>query len=253
MLSPYIQLGTKEPTSLIIMVDDTRIVAHFPAEKLVGERHTYIIGVGGGGSLLVNNLLRLNWPSHMITVFDDDTVEEHNVTNQVYGPEEVGLLKVEAINQKLGYMGEVNIEPIRVEEEFLDLDGIVVCQTDDFKTRHTIFENQIAGNGNIELFIDSRVGALSSRIYMLDPSNEKHCEKYLKTLPKELDEDGSSENSLCGTRVSIHAMLSNTASLVAITLQEYLRNIAGMNDPALELPNARMMTPATGGIMTQIW
>jgi molybdopterin/thiamine biosynthesis adenylyltransferase len=235
------------------MVDDTRIVAHFPAKELVKHRNVYIIGVGGGGSFLVDCLLRLNWPADQIIVFDDDVVEEHNITNQLYLPHHIGMKKTEALAERTAYMGNIKYESIKVEKDFLDLDGFVICQTDTFKSRYEIFTEQIQGNKNVELFIDSRVGAINSRVYCINPNNDKHARKYLQSIPAELDEDDGTESTLCGTTVSIQAMLVNTASIVALTLQEYLRNEAEMNDPKLEIPTQRLITPSTSDVMSTYW
>src|SRR3990172_12168799 len=63
------------------------------------KAHVTIVGVGGLGSFAALALAKMGVGT--LTLVDGDTVEEHNVANQLYGPEQLGLLKVEACRDNL--------------------------------------------------------------------------------------------------------------------------------------------------------
>jgi tRNA A37 threonylcarbamoyladenosine dehydratase len=71
-------------------------------------REIVLVGVGGTGSHLARAIariiahmqaLRMTVPS--LTLIDPDTVEERNVSRQLFSPAEIGMNKAEAIAQRL--------------------------------------------------------------------------------------------------------------------------------------------------------
>lgn len=60
------------------------------------SRTHYIIGAGGGGSLLIVALARLVGPGSIVVV-DGDTLEKKNLDRQAYGLEHIGMNKAEAL------------------------------------------------------------------------------------------------------------------------------------------------------------
>ena len=66
-------------------------------------RKIMIIGTGGIGSYLIDFLSRIG--IYDITVFDDDKLEEKNLTYQNFIPDTVGQTKVSAVNERLKVNG----------------------------------------------------------------------------------------------------------------------------------------------------
>lgn len=58
-----------------------------------------ICGIGALGSNLADNLARQGFSS--LKVIDKDRVEDHNISTQLYGENDVGALKVDALRNKL--------------------------------------------------------------------------------------------------------------------------------------------------------
>ena len=72
-------------------------------------RKVMIIGTGGIGSYLVDFLSRIG--IYDITVFDDDKLEEKNLTYQNFMADMVGQTKVNALNNRLKVNGLKPVKP----------------------------------------------------------------------------------------------------------------------------------------------
>ena len=77
----------------------------------LAETPIVLCGAGAIGSNLADNLARHG--ATRLSVIDDDRVEEHNVSTQLYGEDEVGLWKVEALQARLFRAVGVEIAPVR--------------------------------------------------------------------------------------------------------------------------------------------
>lgn len=113
-----------------------------------------VCGVGAIGSNLVANLVPDLKGEHEITVLDKDLVEERNVTagTQFYTPDQVGLLKVEALqfNVYKWYQREIKI----INQEFRGTIAanwpqysLIIDCFDNHEARHLIQNFYIDDNG----------------------------------------------------------------------------------------------------------
>ena len=60
------------------------------------ERTVHVVGCGAIGSHVIDTLI--NTGITRIVVYDFDDVEEHNIPNQAFLPEQVGMPKVAALS-----------------------------------------------------------------------------------------------------------------------------------------------------------
>ncbi len=99
-----------------------------------------IIGAGGIGSYLVDFLSRIG--IYRIEVYDDDKLEEKNLTYQNFMPDMVGYNKVSALNNKLKVNGlcPVISQPYRVlvEKQLKGYD-LVICCADNLAVRRLLY------------------------------------------------------------------------------------------------------------------
>jgi molybdopterin/thiamine biosynthesis adenylyltransferase len=72
-----------------------------------------ICGVGAVGSNLADNLARQGMTK--LRAIDHDRVEEHNVSTQLYGENEIGAWKVEALRNRLFRSAGIEIDAMRKE------------------------------------------------------------------------------------------------------------------------------------------
>jgi tRNA A37 threonylcarbamoyladenosine dehydratase len=70
-----------------------------------------LCGAGAVGSNLADNLVRQGLSR--LRVIDHDRVEEHNVSTQLYGEDEVGTFKAEALRNRLFRAAGVESEAVR--------------------------------------------------------------------------------------------------------------------------------------------
>jgi molybdopterin/thiamine biosynthesis adenylyltransferase len=72
-----------------------------------------ICGVGAVGSNLADNLARQGMAK--LRAIDHDRVEEHNVSTQLYGENEIGVWKVDALRNRLFRNMGIEIDAVRKE------------------------------------------------------------------------------------------------------------------------------------------
>lgn len=137
-----------------------------------------IIGVGASGSKIAVSLAKLGVVD--LHVWDFDSVESHNIANQIYGKPDIGRLKVDAladhIKETVGT--EIIKHPERVETQF-GFGEYVFLLTDSMDSRAKIMET-LRYNPRMELCIETRMGADEGRIYALNPGLRTHYLEWRK-------------------------------------------------------------------------
>jgi len=174
-----------------------------------------IIGVGATGSHVAMVLAQMGfgWESMgqgTMKLFDGDKVEEHNISNQIFGLSDIGEFKVNAmsnsISRKCGF--SVMNFPIMVDGMNRDVPSTyVMILTDTMESRKKIFDECVQYQFNVDLVIETRMGLRDGRVYAFNPHNSDHVDKWKETLYK----DEEAETSLCGASSSI----ASTAIVVA--------------------------------------
>ena len=84
-------------------MDLSKSYEFFKPEML--ESRIHIIGCGAIGSTVAENLVRFGITN--ISLYDFDTVEPHNIANQMFRQTDIGKLKTEAVAE---YLCEINPE-----------------------------------------------------------------------------------------------------------------------------------------------
>lgn len=189
-------------------LDLSRCSDVFNPSKLDAEIN--IIGAGALGSWATLMLCKLGIDGSKITVWDYDTVEPGNVTNQLYGNNHVGMLKTEALKQIIEEQlnTSINIKTERWEGQRLN--GYVIALVDSMLGRKKLF-NHIKMKATVKGFFDGRMGIDTYRIYYVHPLTMSHLKGYEETLY----DDSNAEVSSCGTSLSvIHQAMMCSAYLV---------------------------------------
>lgn len=156
-----------------------------------------IIGVGATGSWLALMLAKIGVKD--ITVYDFDTVEEHNIANQAFSMKDIGRPKVDALKDLI--MENTGIEIKAINEKFTNqrLFGYVFLMVDSMKERKRIWEEAIKFKTQIIHLIEPRMGISLGRIYNINPTNIKQISKYEETFYS----DDNAEVSACGTSLTV--------------------------------------------------
>jgi hypothetical protein len=184
------------------------------------HQKVHIIGAGATGSWLALALAKLGITD--ITVYDFDKVEEHNVPNQAFGINHIGMPKVGALNDML--QEQVNLkEPIKANNTKYTnqpLSGIVFLMVDSMSERKRIWQDCIKYQTQIKLMVEPRMGLDMTRIYVVNPVDVTQIEKYEATLY----DDDVAEVSACGTSMSVITTAMATASWCARQLISWHNN-----------------------------
>ena len=181
-----------------------------------GDIPLHVIGVGATGSHLVMSLVELGFKN--ITFYDDDKIEGHNLANQAYNANQVGMYKVTALNQlikaKLGGMPEnIKGRKRRITAESRGFDyGIVFLLTDTMESRKEI--GQILDTS--VYVIETRMASTHGNVLGFNPLIE------LTEWHKTLSNDEDTEVSSCGASISVGPTAKIIANLAVWHLINYL-------------------------------
>lgn len=182
----------------------------------------HVIGAGATGSHIIYNNAKMGVPRQ--TVWDFDSVEVHNLPNQMYGKEEVGMLKVDAAKKIVTRDCGTTIVPMSVSVDGTQkLSGIVFLCTDTMASRKEIWEKSLKYNLNVKLVIETRLGAELGYIYAVRPCNPTDVREYEATFYS----DDEAEQSPCTYRA-----ITTVVSVVAGAASHKLVKFAAGEDIA---------------------
>ena len=142
----------------------------------------HIIGCGSVGSTVAELLARFGLTK--LTLYDFDTVEPHNLANQMFRQSHIGMLKVEAL---AGMLAEINPESRdglkTAQEGYKDqkLSGYVFLCVDNIDLRREI---TIANKDNphIKAMFDFRTRLTDAQHYAADWSDMKMVGDFLRSM-----------------------------------------------------------------------
>lgn len=146
------------------------------------KERIHILGCGATGSTVAENLVRFGLTN--LVLYDFDTVEPHNIANQMFRAIDIGKPKVEALASML-----VDINPelkttLRLEPAGWHgqrLSGYVFLCVDDIDLRRKIAtENR--GNTYIKAMFDFRIRLEDAQHYAADWSNPKMVDNFINTM-----------------------------------------------------------------------
>ena len=149
-----------------------------------------LIGLGGIGSAVAKTIVKIG--CERIFLFDDDTVEAHNLHNQNYGRSDVGMPKALALARRLeeilpeGRQTEIIPRQERVGEHSY-LTGIVIVAVDSAKARREIF-SACRYNAFIPLYIEAGAAQERGAVTVFIPHDTDHVTVYRTILKAYSDE-----------------------------------------------------------------
>jgi len=192
----------------INQVNPINVVRHIKvfSPDTFGQRRVDVIGVGASGSWLVLQLAKLGVSN--AHAWDFDTVAEHNLANQAFGPDDVGKPKVEAlarlVKAQTGAVITTHNEPYHGQQQ---LGEVVFLLTDTMKSRKEIWLRAIKYKPMVKLMIETRMDADNGRIYAINPCQPAEVNGWESTLY----DDPVADPSVCGARITI----GSTAMMLA--------------------------------------
>lgn len=142
-----------------------------------------IVGMGNIGSHAALALTRMG--IQHFSLYDFDTVEEHNLSSQSYGHEDIGLPKVMAVTKQMRAINP-DLEVVMNEKAFDGnelLTGVLVIGVDTMDARKSICQLMREYDNVPDMIIDGRIGGNQLELYI--PESLEAWEKTFSDNPSE--------------------------------------------------------------------
>ena len=147
------------------------------------KQRCHIIGCGSVGSTIAELLARLGITK--ITLYDFDTVSEHNIANQMFFNSDIKRLKVEAVKDLICAINPEAKVDIEIHPEgYTDktrLSGYVFLCVDNIDLRREICTKN-KNNFSIKAVFDFRTRLTDAQHYAADWSDAKMVENLIKSM-----------------------------------------------------------------------
>lgn len=198
----------------------------------LAETPVTLIGAGGIGSAVALALAKLGVTR--FTVYDDDSIEEHNFPNQMYpyiqymdaGCEHEGhyvpestpgkpkaITLAAALEDIVGW-GSVKVRVRNERFEHQPVAGLVISGVDSLETRQALW-GHLRDNFQVPLYLDARMGAEIAQVYAVRPLHEQDRERYERSL------EGEGYEVPCTARATIYGAFA-VAALVCRLVKGYV-------------------------------
>ena len=180
------------------MIDLTRQSDIIPSEK-VAATSVCIVGAGAIGSHAAGVLTKMGIQKLRVVDFDD--VEEHNIANQGFGLDEIGLTKVGALRDRVKRTTGVEIEAVnaRITSPPTFDQDIVISAVDSMAVRKLLWDGFTENSYKSFLFLDGRMGAMYGTIFMIPKDDDRKVRAYAESL----HEDSEGVQAPCTARATI--------------------------------------------------
>lgn len=146
------------------------------------KERIHIIGCGSVGSTIAENLARLGLENFVL--YDFDVVESHNLVNQMFNLDDVGVAKVEATKNlivKINPEAEPHIKMFPEGWNNHRLDGYVFLCVDNIDLRREICAKN-KGNPLIKCVFDFRTALESAQHYAAEWQDLRQVINMLKSM-----------------------------------------------------------------------
>jgi hypothetical protein len=149
-----------------------------------------VIGAGGIGAATVVALAKTGFEN--ITVYDFDTIEEHNFPNQllpiwVGDQDTMEWGKATALFHLVHDLADIAITPINERYTDQPLAEIVISAVDSLDARQSIWA-QVQRSMDTLFFLDGRMAITSMDLYAIDMMDEEAVAGYTETLTGQAEE-----------------------------------------------------------------
>lgn len=204
-------------------MDLSKSYEFFQPEK--DDTRIHIVGCGSVGSTLAENLARCGVTK--MTLWDFDTVEAHNIVNQMFRQQDVGRQKVEALKDILmdinpDVKDEVEVKPDGWKGKIMS--GYIFLCVDSIELRREIVEKHM-DSPYVKAVFDFRTLLESAQHYAADWSDFKMKQDLLKSMQFSHEEAAEETPvSACGITLGV----ATTVRLIcALGVNNYINFVKG--------------------------
>ena len=223
-----------QPNSPTLLMDES--TSRFSGTEWYNEirkQRIILAGCGGIGSWTALQLARMSPES--IFLYDDDVVEMANMSGQLYGGEDIGIAKVDAIARTLhAYTTAQNIYALnqRFTPE-TEAGDIMICGFDNMKARKTFFHSWRKHLRNISddekkrcLYLDGRLSIDTLQIFCLTGDDDYNISRYAEDY---LFSDEDADATVCSMKQT-----TNLACIIgSFIVNLFTNHVANLLDPII--------------------
>lgn len=200
----------------------------------IGKQTVTLAGLGGIGSYVAFLLGRLK--ISRLYLFDDDIVEESNLSGQLYSTDDLGMYKVQAVSRLVRDYAEYYnlISPPRKFDYCSPATDIMICGFDNMQARsifYTKWKNHVVSIPENErencLFIDGRLAAEEFQVFCIKGTDRYFMEKYKDNW---LFNDNEAEETLCSYKQTSYC--ANMIGSIMVNL--FINFVANKCNPIIE-------------------
>jgi len=150
----------------------------------------------------------------LVTLWDFDNIESHNIPNQHFGIAQEGQHKAVAMAEHIKLA--TNIEyATKGKWKNQKLAGLVFSCVDSMQVRKSILRRTVEG-----MFIETRMGVFHGQVFSIDPQDKKQVEFWESNW---VGDDVIEEKSACGSSLTIGATAQLLSSIATWQGIRYLR------------------------------
>lgn len=174
-----------------------------------------IVGCGATGSWVALSLAKMGIEN--VVLYDYDVVEEHNIPNQAFGLDDIGLYKVDALRDLIKYQTGIEYKAVNKKVRNEKLNGIVFLLVDSMKARGEIFNTCIFNPYN-EMVIETRLMLRGGYLHCVPTKDMNVVNRFKETLYS----DDEAEVSACGHSLTLGCtaqLMANMAVMQIIKMQ----------------------------------
>lgn len=228
---------------------DTLMIQPADFNDLRGNpRDVHLVGVGSLGMPLLHMLCAVEAPR--VHIWDPEVVEDRNLRNQGYLPNDVGHAKVERAFMRVAERCPWSSTHVVLHPEAAGshtrFTGIVMTPVDRMKARYSILEGVEASGDEVSLLIDGRVGLDGGKVFGFSPTNPEHLHRY--TNAPHMHDDNSDVVGACQAEKPMLFLPNLVASHMMIRLSQWFHLEKGCENIFVNflgfsfLPEFRMVT-----------
>lgn len=205
------------------MMDLSKSYDFFQPEK--DDAKIHIVGCGSVGSTIAENLARCGVKN--MVLWDFDTVEAHNIVNQMFRQQDVGKSKVEALKDILCDINPEIVDTVELKPEGWQgklMSGYIFLCVDNIELRRQIVEKHM-DSPYVKAVFDFRTLLESAQHYAADWSDYKMKQDLLKSMQFSHEEAAAETPvSACGVTLGV----ATTVRLVcALGVNNYINFVKG--------------------------
>ena len=192
-------------------------------EKVRGRIH--IIGCGAIGSTVGELLAKAGFEK--ITLWDFDKVESHNIANQMYTSDDIGMPKVDALARRMLAINPDLKRGLKLEQNGWDgqpLSGYVFLCVDNIDLRRRIAEEN-RDNTSVKAMFDFRMRLTDAQHFAADWEDRRMVEAFLKSMGF-TQEEGKAETPVSACNIEL-SFASTVFTVVAAGISNFVNFVRG--------------------------